>query len=154
MKSSFLGFPIFVATEQLQFLATPLSPEKADFLVLWESESQLDDALQVFLGKILKAIGKSTEDNTALAVLQKGGKTNLAATLRERNIRYVLIFGIAPEALGFSIQPPLYQPFSIGSFHLLWGHDLPSIYRERMEGGETKARPLWVGLQQLFKSNQ
>ncbi len=150
MKSSFYNFDLTVSHLLENPLQAPDKPGEADLMVLWQEKNRPTRELEAFLVKILAALERKPGQDTILALLPESGRLDLAKSLRKWQVARSVIFGIRPEALGMSIKPPLYQPFSLGNRAYLWADPLEEIEKERAAGKQTKSRPLWIGLQQLL----
>jgi hypothetical protein len=153
LKSSFYNFDLMVSVPLDDPRKAPDKPGEADLMVLWQVKKRPVGELEAFLVKILTALERTPGQDTIMALLPESGRLDLARSLRKWQISRTVVFGIHPEVLGMSVQPPLYQPFPLGNRAYLWADPLEEIEKERADGKQTKSRPLWLGLQQLLKMN-
>lgn len=98
-----------------------------------------------FLIKILAAANINLEKDTLYAETPATETVSFLSVLKEKQAEHILVFGFSPEAVGLSIETPLYVPFDFYGATWLFAESLPVLEPDKGRKGL-----LWRALQQLF----
>ncbi|MEY2949045.1 MAG: hypothetical protein ACO388_08570 [Saprospiraceae bacterium] len=113
--------------------------------IIYEGE-ETDDSLKNFLYKILKATGLHPEKDCFVKAIPKDTKGKITL----RGMRYLLIFGIPAEQLGWKLKLPLYQSVLVGNCQMLQVEKLTVYYQEINSKSRVKSVHLWEVLKKHF----
>lgn len=142
---NFIDYEIIVASEKEEILSYCTGNNNKKLLVLYESVEK-DETLEVFLGKILKAVRYDIQEDILLVRLTPEQHFSLATLCQEKDITYCISFGIAPKRLGMYLEGvQAYQPFEFRERVFLFAHQLSVIESNVKWKGQ-----LWKQLQAIF----
>ena len=115
-------------------------------LVICNSIDKTDEN-SVLLSKILSAVQYNVEEDCHLITLPKNSSISILNFIKKNNIKHLIIFGISPISLGFSMNMIAYKPLKINNTRMIFAHGLTKIDKNQ----EFK-RALWNSLKTMFKA--
>ena len=124
---------------------------KAGVLVLYNTETELPEVDQSFLGNVLKAVKLSPlAEQVFLGNCSQQAPLAVATVAYKYNVQTVLLFGVEPTWAGIRAQLPYYQFVRLGDLHFLRAHPLAQIREERQANKNENAGALWNALKAKF----
>ncbi len=109
--------------------------------------SPKDVAEEVFLKKILAAVGLDLHKDTFFIPISSKDTIRIAPFLRREQPRAVLVFGAEPSDLGFQTERIDYRPIAFYGTTFLWA-DALSVLEADLE----RKRRLWNALKEMFNT--
>ena len=115
-------------------------------LLLIARSSDLDNGGKEKLAAIIKAIKMDIDQDCFLYIFndEKESKA-IAPYLRKHQIQDLILFGINPKEIGFTIQAKLYTTFQFENLSLIISHKI-----QEMNANRSYKLALWNCLQQQF----
>ncbi len=144
MRSNFFEFKLYPFPEQ----AKPWEGTNEKGLSLFIAGDATEAGSVEYLQKILQAVHYELEKDTHYLFLTAGASISFLSQVPSRRS---MIFGISPERLGLNVRAPLYQPFVLQQYHLLFADPLSVLLQERQAGKKQKAAALWQSMRVFFK---
>lgn len=149
MKKSFFDFKIFKVPENVFSANGQSGNNQKGLILLFAGEESEQESLLAFLAKVFQAIQIDLNQDTYFINNKLQPGLNWASVLQKKEVRSVVIFGLAPQALGIRFALPLYTLIEHQDVQYLRVDDLSAIYEERQNGGKKMSGLLWRAIQQL-----
>ena len=146
---SFYDFDLFVVPERITPSNRITGSGQKGVIILFESEEDNPELIS-FLSKILSAVQLELAKDANLIHLKASEGINFSGLCQQKDVAYLLSFGISPQRLGLQLNYQKYIPFQFKECQFLFADQLPLIFEERQEGGKKMSGALWKALQALF----
>lgn len=145
LNPSFMDFPVYpISSIQKEESASP-SPAAANTFIVVEAE-HYNDTLAAFLTKILGAVNLDFQKDVVLIPLTAKDHPRFSAWKTNQSIKFVLLFGTAPKAIGIQASLAKYQAKKIQDIQFLYADDLQKISED-----VNAKKALWGCLKALYQ---
>lgn len=132
---------IFKLSEKVNENVTIKGDDKSRLIIVCK-KAAYNDLTAPMLTAMIKAIHFDTERDYRL--IKSDGNIDLAS-LVDSPFQYLLVFGFAPEQIGFQISTHLYQPLKFDQMTAVFSDGLDVLVNDKL-----KKAKLWSTLQSVF----
>ncbi len=148
---SFLDFDLYQVPEADELASRCFGGGAKNVLIILATPPELREETEAFVAKVFAAAAIDIHKDALLLYVKPDESFNLAQLSRQKDIRYVLAFGVPTLQMSVPAVVPPYQPVELENLTLLLAHDITAIAEERQRGGKQLSGALWNGLKLLFK---
>jgi hypothetical protein len=144
LSTDFLDFKIFAPVDAINLLQQCFGNNEKKLLII-SKKSEEDVKLWDLLQKILGAVKHDLKNDTTHLVLHENQQFCLTDLFKQKTIKKIICFGIAPKTAGLNFNITPYKAFEFENRTYLFVHDLQSISEK-----PALKKQLWNELKRMF----